>query len=237
MSLNLGTTQIIIRKKPTGQDAKNIVCSEVISDIQGKRKFVGSIPTDFPSGELDENTADVETDVIIKIGDVELSRKEIGASLNVPTIPTILVDNTPPEIKVDFQGIDGQNIKLTFDYIADENILVDESDPTAKVNGKGKFQLQSDGGAGQRNKGKSNRYMPGTAQNTRKPGKNFTFTIIALPYHEGKLYKVEQGETDWNYYEEIDESGFSDSGFVKNFIKNQISIKATKSINGVHNRE
>ena len=237
MSLNLGTTQIIIRKKPTGQDAKNIICSEVISDIQGKRKFVGSIPTDFPSGELDENTVDVETDVIIKIGDVELSRKEIGASLNVPTIPTILVDNTPPEIKVDFQGIDGQNIKLTFDYIADENIVVDESDPTAKVNGKGKFQLQTDGGTGQRNKGKSNRYMPGTAQNTRKPGKNFTFTIIALPYHEGKLYKVEQGETDWNYYEEIDESGFSDSGFVKNFIKNQISIKATKSINGIHNRE
>ena len=237
MSLNLGTTQIIIRKKVGADDAKNIVCSEVISDVQGKRKFVGAIPTDFPSGELDDNTGDVETDVIIKIGDVELSRKEIGASLNVPTIPTILVDNTPPEIKIDFQGIDGQNIKLTFDYIADENIVVDESDPTAKINGKGKFQLDSDGGSGQRNRGKSNRHMPGTTQNTRKPGKNFTFTVIALPYHEGNLYYVEQNGAEWNYVQEIDESGFSDSGFVKTFIKNQLTKKANKSIAGVHNQE
>ena len=117
MSLNLGTTQIIIRKQLTGEDAKNIVCSEVISDISGKRKFVGSIPTDFPSGQLDETNSNVETDIIIKIGDVELSRKELGGQLNVPVLPSVLVDNSPPEIKVDFLGIDGQNIKLSFDYI------------------------------------------------------------------------------------------------------------------------
>ena len=228
MSLNLGTTQIIIRKEDENGNLKNIICSEVISDQSGKRKFSGKIPSDFPSGNL-QSSSNSEVDVVIKIGDVELSKKELGDSLNTPELPDIVVDNEPPEIKVDFLNIDGQNIKLGFGYMADNNIVVDsEAD---KVNGKGKFQLEDN-----LNRGKSGMHLPDTPGNPRKPGKNISFAVIAFPFHNGNLYYIPPNY-DWNNATVIDTSQFSDSAFVKQFVKNQLEKKADKIKDGQHNPE
>ena len=237
MSLNLGSTEIILRKTViSGNIEHDIVCYEVPSDRPNKRKFVGYIPQDFPSGELGLTDSNVISDVIIKIGDTELSENYLGPQLNTPTIPGVIIDNTAPLIKINYDEVDGQDIVLSFDYIADNNILVgyDPSDLDLEIDTidddgttiMGKFRLVSTGGT-QSNQGNSNRLLPGMSGNdTYKPGKQYTFSIIAFPYENDKLtYWTNAGYVDAFDHEgdliNVNDLSNKSSEWVRSFIKSK----------------
>ena len=237
MSLNLGSTQIIIRKTVDGIP-KDITCSEVVSDRLNKRKFIGTIPEDFHSGELqDVPDSNVETDVIIKIGDVELSSNELGSNLDVPDIPPVIVDNEPPVIDVSFVAIEGQSVQLKFNYIADNHIVVDEVADT-EVEAE-RFEIGSNGvKKGKFKFGNSSRKLPGFAGNTQRvPGKNVSFVAIAIPFTDGKMYR-RYNSVDETYADEITQTTINaDKKGLRDFIKELLKVKndGNRLINGVHN--